>query len=107
MSANDAECLKLLKKLASPEVLERVKKDRKMATSRRRGTLHLYLTEGGLNERGSYPDSYYDINLGDIGRYVPCTSEVNRIVSPSIDLIHRYNLSKNELECWLSMLGFK
>ena len=107
LSPNDAERLRLLKRLASPEVLKKVKRDRKMATSRKHGALHLYLTKDGLNVRGSHSERVYDIDLGDMGKYIDCTEELNFMMSPSLGIIHEFNLSKGELECCLSMLGFK
>ena len=104
---DEVGCLKLLKKLTSPKVLEKVKKPRKMATSQEHPKLHLYLTQGGLNVRGSHTARVYDIDLGDMGNYVDCTEEVDFLASPSLDIIRQFNLSKGELECCLSMLGFK
>ncbi len=107
LSPKSSERLKLLTKLASPEVIASVKKDRKLATSREHSALHLYLTKEGLFERGSYQDTRYDITLGDMGRDVPCVREVNHWSGPNIYLVYKYDLSKDELECHLSMLGFK
>jgi len=104
---DEVECLELLKKLTNPKVLAKVTRDRKMATSREYGALHLYLTKDGLNVRGSHTERVYDIDLGDMGKYVDCTEEVNFMMSPILGIIHEFNLSKSELECWLSMLGFK
>ena len=108
LSTGDAERLKLLVKLASPEVRGTVKGERKIGTARDANALHLYLTKDGLLERGTYPDQEWDYWKGDMGGWGPVyQKKIHHLIEPSINLVRRYNLSKNELECHLSMLGLK